>query len=196
MIDRLRRIWPPGIRLQLMLWYTGIFVVLLLLTGIILYIRLQTELTETYDGPLKVRTQQLIADITGDDGKIDSRDIAQQMLLLDQNSLKNNSSNVDVDFGALVRILDTKGQTLSMTPAFHVLQVPSTSVMQPLQGVSWKGTVTTSNGYQVRLYSVRLMSNGTRFGVIQVGQSLTPLYASLQKVVQELLLIAPFVLVL
>jgi heavy metal sensor kinase len=179
-----------------MLWYTSIFVVLLLLTGIVLYFRLQTELVETYDGPLKVRTEQLIADITGDNGRIDLQDIAQEMLLLNHSTLKKDGRNADVNFGALVRILDAKGQTLFMTPAFGLLEVPSISVIQPLHGIPWQGTVTTSNGYQVRLYSVRLMNNRTPFGVIQVGQSLTPLNTSLQKVVQELLLIAPFVLIL
>src|ERR1700676_5327269 len=163
MIHRLRGLGLPGIRVQLTLWYTGIFVVLLLLIGIVLYWRLQAELIETYDGPLKVRTEQLIADITGDDGHIDSRDIAQEMLLLENSTLKKNAQNADVNFGALVRILNAKGQTLSMTPAFRVLQVPSLSVTQPLQGIPWQGTVTTTNGYQVRLYSVRLMNNQTPF---------------------------------
>ena len=61
MTKHLRRIWPPGIRLQLMLWYTCIFVVILLLTGIFLYFRLQAELIKPYDEPLKVRTELQIA---------------------------------------------------------------------------------------------------------------------------------------
>ena len=188
MIQRLRHIWPPGIRLQLMLWYTSIFMVLLLLTGIVLYFRLQAELIQSYDGPLKVRTEQLIGDITGDDGKIDLRDISQEIFLLDNNPLVNS--------GALVRILDAKGQTIIMTAAFHKLQIPSISVTQPLHGVPWQGTVTTTDGYEVRLYSVRLMNTHTLFGEIQVGQSLTPLNTSLQKFVEELLLIAPFAFIL
>ncbi|MDQ6660391.1 MAG: ATP-binding protein, partial [Chloroflexota bacterium] len=84
----------------------------------------------------------------------------------------------------------------TMTPAFYALHMPSISVTQPLQGTPWQGTVTTSNGYQVRFYSIRLMNNRTLFGVIQVGQSLTPLNTSLQKIVEELFLIAPFALLL
>ncbi len=196
MIHRLRGMELPGIRVQLTLWYTGIFVVLLLLIGIVLYLRLQAELIETYDGPLKVRTEQLIADITGDNGSIDSQDIAQEMLLLNHSTLKQNARNADVNFGALVRILDAKGQTIAMTPAFRVLQVPSLSATQPLHGTPWQGTVMTTNGYQVRLYSVRLMNTSTPYGVIQVGQTLTPLNTSLRKVVRELLLMIPFVLLL
>ncbi|MEO8955644.1 MAG: ATP-binding protein [Ktedonobacteraceae bacterium] len=196
MIHRLRGVGLPGIRVQLTLWYTGIFVALLLLIGIVLYLRLQVELIETYDGPLKVRTDQLIADITDDNGNIDSDDIAQEILLLGHNTLKQNARNADVNFGALVRILDAKGQIISMTPAFRVLQVPSLSVTQPLHGTPWQGTVTTTNGYQVRLYSTRLMNNQTLFGIIQVGQTLTPLNAALRKVVKELLLVAPFALIL
>ncbi|MBA3946541.1 MAG: HAMP domain-containing protein [Herpetosiphonaceae bacterium] len=196
MHERLGRIWPPGIRLQLTLWYTSIFVGLLLLTGIVLYVRLQTKLIETYDEPLKVRTEQLIADITNDDGMIDPQDIAQEVSLLEQETLRNNDRKADVNFDALVRILNTKGQALVITPAFHELQVPTLSVMQPLHGDPWQGTVPTADGYQVRLYSTRLMSKSTLFGVIQVGQSLTPLNTSLQKVVEELLLIAPFAVML
>jgi len=196
MIHRLRGLGLPGIRVQLTLWYTGIFAVLLLLIGIVLYLRLEAELIKSYDGPLKVRTEQLITDITGDNGSIGPRDITEEMLLLNHSTLKKNARNADVNFGALVRILNAKGQTISMTPAFRVLQVPSLSVTQPLHGTPWQGTVTTTNGYQVRLYSVRLMNNQTLFGVIQVGQTLTPLNTSLQKVVQELLLMTPFVLIL
>ncbi len=196
MIHQLRGMGLPGIRVQLTLWYTGIFVVLLLLIGIVLYLRLQSELIETYDGPLKVRTEQLTNDITDDNGTINSDDIAQEMFLLEHSTLKQNARNADVNFGALVRILNTTGQLIYMTPAFRVLQVPSLSVTQPLHGTPWQGTVTTTNGYLVRLYSVRLMNNSTPYGVIQVGQTLTPLNTSLRKVVQELLLIAPFALIL
>ncbi|MEO8972716.1 MAG: ATP-binding protein [Ktedonobacteraceae bacterium] len=196
MIERLRHIWPPGIRLQLMLLYACIFVVLILLCGILLYIRLQTDLVATYDGPLKMQTNQLIADITGDDGSIDSQDIAEEILFLDHGTLRKKNEDVNVNLSALVGLLDTKGHILAMTDAFHELQIPSISVSQPLHGVSWQGTVMASNGIRVRLFSTRLISNGTFFGVIQVGQSLNPLDSILDEVVEELLVITPFVLVL
>ncbi len=196
MIERLRHIWPPGIRQQLMLWYTGIFVVLFLLCGIILYIRMQTELVATYDGPLKMQTDQLIADITNDNGSIDPQDIEEEILFLDHGTLRKKGEDVNVNVSALVRILDTKGHILGMTDAFYELRIPSISVTRPLQGVSWQGTVTASTGVQVRLYSARLMSSRTVFGVIQVGQSLAPLDSTLQTIVEELFFIAPFALVL
>lgn len=196
MIKRLRYIWPPGIRLQLMLLYTCIFVVLFLLCGILLYIRLQTELVATYDGPLKSQTNQLINDITSDDGSIDSEDIAEEILFLDHSTLRKKSEDVNVNLSALVRVLDTKGHILGMTDAFHELQIPSISVTQPLHGISWQGTVMASNGIRVRLYSTDLFSKGTFFGVIQVGQSLDPLDSTLDEIAEELLLIAPFALIL
>ncbi|GAC1565620.1 MAG: ATP-binding protein [Ktedonobacteraceae bacterium] len=196
MIDRLRRIWPPGIRIQLMLWYMGIFVVLLFLIGVVFYFRLQSGLIRTYAGPLKVRTEQVIADITDEDGSINTQDITSEMLLLDQSMARNSFKNADVNFGPLVRILNVKGQTIDMTPAFHALQAPSISVTQPLHGVPWQGTVETARGDQVLLYSVRLISKRSLFGVIQVGQSLTPLNTALEEVINELLIIAPFVLIL
>jgi len=196
MIDRLRRLWPPGIRIQLMLWYMGIFIVLLFLIGVVFYFRLQPVLIRTYSGPLKVRTEQIIADVTNDDGSIDTEDITAEMLLLNQDADKNSFKGTGLNVATLVRILNAKGQTIDMTPAFHVLQAPSMSVTQPLHGVSWQGIVRTARGDQVLLYSVRLISKGTLFGVIQVGQSLAPLNAGLEEVINELLIIAPFVLIL
>src|SRR5579872_1677953 len=196
MIERLRHIWPPGVRLQLMLLYTCIFVILFFLLGIILYIRLQTELVVTYDEPLKLRTDQLIADITNDNGSIDTQDIAEEILFLDHGTLRKKSENADVNLSALVRILDTNGHILGVTDAFHELQVPSISVTQPLHGVTWQGTVMSSNGIRVYVYSTRLISNGTLFGVIQVGQSLDPLDSTLDEIVEELLFVAPFALIL
>lgn len=196
MIERLRHIWSPGIRLQLMLWYTCIFVLLFLLCGGIFYIRLQTELVALYDRPLESQTNQLIADITSDDGSIDSQDVEEEILFLDHGTLRKKNEDVNVNLSALVRILDTKGHILGTTDAFNELQIPSISVTQPLHGVSWQGTVMASNGIRVRLYSTELISNGTLFGVIQVGQSLNPLDSTLDEIAEELLLIAPFALLL
>lgn len=196
MIERLQRNWIPGIRIQLMLWYMGIFVLLLFLTCAIFYFRLQSGLIVTYAGPLKVRTDQLVTDITDDDGSISTADVIAEVLLLDKSTTTKGMKKIDVNFSSLVRVLDAKGQTIAMTSAFRTLQEPSISVTEALQGDAWQGTVRTTQGDEVLLYSIRLMSKGRIFGVIQVGQSLTPMNKSLEVVVKEFLLIAPFVLIL
>jgi heavy metal sensor kinase len=56
--------------------------------------------------------------------------------------------------------------------------------------------VAANNGQAVRLYSVALTDNGTIFGVLEVGESLAQLTATLQSITLALLLITPFVLLL
>ena len=107
-----------------------------------------------------------------------------------------NGPQSDVNMGTLVRVLNTKGQVAYVSPAFRSLSLPSASVSQPLHSVFWQGTVTASNGQTVRLYSVALTDNGTVYGVLQVGQSLAQLTATLQSITVALLVIAPFMLLL
>ena len=105
-------------------------------------------------------------------------------------------TNTDVNLGALVRILNIRGDVVYVTPAFLALNIPTVSVTQPLHGNTWQGTVTAKNGQTVRLYSTTLAENGTIYGVVQVGESLAPLGNTLRSVAIELLLIVPFVLFL
>ena len=101
-----------------------------------------------------------------------------------------------MNIGTLVRMLDVKGQTAYISPAFRALSLPSASFTQPLHGVPWQGTVTAHNGQAVRVYSVALSDNGKVFGVLQVGESLAQLTATLQSITFALLIITPFVLLL
>ena len=69
-----------------------------------------------------------------------------------------------------MRILNIRGEVVYVTPAFLALNIPPTSVTQPLHGNTWQGTVTAKNGQTVRLYSTALAENGTVYGVVQVGR--------------------------
>ena len=79
MIDRLRGIWLPGIRMQLMLWYTSIFALLLILFSIIFYFTLQSALAAAIDADLKIRTQQVVAAITNDKGIINLTEVVEEL---------------------------------------------------------------------------------------------------------------------
>jgi heavy metal sensor kinase len=101
------------------------------------------------------------------------------------------SSNV------FVRILDRTGKPLYASPDFNTLQVPSDSVTQPLKkGLPWRGTILSSQGQSVRLYSTMLIDQSSVVGVVQVGESLTQLNTRLQNIVYDLLLVTPLVLIL
>lgn len=98
-------------------------------------------------------------------------------------------------FGPLVRVLDAQGMVVYHSPAFTVLAPPAISVTQPARGRAWSGTVTARNGQDVRLYSEPLFADdGSVFAIVQVGEALTALNATLQSVLLLLLIVFPAVL--
>ena len=214
----LRRVRPPGMRIQLTLWFIAAFCVLMLLFGAVFYINLRSSLQTNFDSSLQLRTQQIAAGINEDRGTITIHDVTGALpgltdpdAAIDNATPKSNpqttstttanpaapeKTNADVNLGALVRILNIRGDVVYVTPAFLALNIPPMSVTQPLHGNTWQGTVTAKNGQTVRLYSTALAENGTVYGVVQVGESLAPLGNTLRSVAIELLLIVPFVLIL
>jgi heavy metal sensor kinase len=205
-------------RIQLTLWFIAVFSVLMLLFGAVFYINLRTSLQTNFDSSLQLRTQQIAAGINEDRGTITIHDVTGTLPgLTDPDATTNvatptsiaqttNSTttsptvpaktNADVNLGALVRILNIRGDVVYVTPAFLALNIPQASVTQPLHGKTWQGTVTAKNGQAVRLYSTALAENGSVYGVVQGGESLAPLGNTLQSVSIELLLIVPLVLIL
>ena len=204
----------PGVRVQLTLWYTAIFALLMLLFSLIFYTTLQAFLASGLDSALQLRAQQISAGVSHDNGKIVIQDVTGELPGLDTNatpgSQEQGTSNTnqgsgsndagqysrqsDVNFGTLVRMLDTKGQTAYVSPAFSALSLPTASFTDPLHGIPWQSTVTAHNGQAVRMYSVALSDNGTVFGVLQVGESLAQLTSTLQSITIALLAITPFML--
>src|SRR6266702_131340 len=79
MVRLLRRIWPLGIRTQLMLWYIVVFAVLILLFGAVFYVNLSTSLSTSLDTALQLRTQQIAAGITEEHGKISIQDVTGEL---------------------------------------------------------------------------------------------------------------------
>ncbi|HLJ32876.1 MAG TPA: histidine kinase dimerization/phospho-acceptor domain-containing protein, partial [Ktedonobacteraceae bacterium] len=215
---RHRHIPIPGIRVQLTLLYTAVFAVLLLLFGFILYTALQTSLSTGIDTTLQLRAQQIAAGISSDGDAISIQDVTGELPgLTGQNSPSNtNVSNgpspvnqtkntntasqqnmqSDVNIGILIRVLDTQAHISYVSPAFHALVVPAVSITGPLHGIAWQGTVLAHNGQTVRLYSMALKEKDATFGVLQVGESLAQLDATLHSIVIALLIIDPFVLLL
>jgi two-component system OmpR family sensor kinase len=216
MIARPRQMRSPGIRVQLTAWYTAIFALLILLFSLIFYMTLQALLASGVDSALQLRTQQIAAGVSNEGGKIIIEDVTGELPGLDSaatpgaqgksptetsqaggpHDTGQHGAQSDVNLGTLVRILDSKGQTVYISPAFRALSLPSGSFTQPLQGMAWQGTVTAHNGQEVRVYSIALTDNGSVFAVLQVGQSLVQLTATLQIITLALLVIAPFMLLL
>lgn len=186
-------LWPLSIRVQLMLWYTVVFTVLLLFSGVFLYRHLEASLADSLDASLHVRAQQIAEGIVESNGTVTIHDITGELPGFDTNPSDQQVPQADVNFGVLVRLLDAHGQTLHVTPAFEALQVPRSSVSQPLHGTPWQGTVTTYDGQEVRLYSRALDEHGRPFAVIQVGQSLTGLHDTFRHIIEEFFILGLFV---
>src|SRR5260370_11069504 len=111
-------------------------------------------------------------------------------------TLSTEKPLADVNLGTLVRILNARGKIIYVSPAFLALHIPSVSVTRPLHGSTWQGTISARNGQTVSLYSSPLLDNGIVYGVVQVGESRSPLSNTMRSVVIELLLLAPSVLLL
>ncbi len=202
------RLRPPGIRVQLTVWYTLVSAVLILIFGLTLYTALQTMLVSSFDTTLQMRAQQVAEGVSVDYDDISVSDIVNELpelnataALLDpvdvnhgDGQQKTHESTPYSNRSIAVRVFDTKGKMLFSSPTAHSLVAPSTSISGPLQGKPWYGTITNTNGQQIRLYSTMLVDHKTIFGVVQVGQSLTPVSERMQNITFLLLLFTPLAL--
>lgn len=83
MIDRLRSIRPPGIRIQLMLWSTTIFALLLFAFSVIFYLTLEDALNADIDADLQLRIRQIAVGITNDNGTTSNESVRLDQLVSD-----------------------------------------------------------------------------------------------------------------
>ncbi len=201
---------PPGIRTQLTIWYTGVSALLLLLFGVAFYSSLQTLLSTSLDMTLQMRSQQIAEGITKRNGQIVVEDIVHELPELNAtaaliDSFDSDASDVSADTinqsqgtayqsSTFVRIFDASGKVVYSTSAFAALKPPGVSVMNPLHNKPWRGTVTGTDGQEIRLYSTMLLDRTQLFGVVQVGQSLSDLKNRLQDITLALVLITPIIL--
>jgi heavy metal sensor kinase len=187
---------PLGIRLQLTLWYSAVFTLLMLFSGVLFYSRFQAQLAGSLDTALQLQAQQVAGDITEERGVITLHDATADLPGFDPTDRGQHIPPADVNLGILVRILNAEGQPFRTTPDFRQLLTPQASISQPLHGIPWQGDVTTGDGQPVRLYSRALTQEGRIFGIIQVGTSLAQVQTTLHEVVTELLFLAPVILLL
>ncbi len=134
-MKRIQRLFPLGIRQQLMLWYSAVFAVLLLLSAALFYARFQATLGGSLDTALQLQAQQIAGDITPNtDGTMTIRDATAELPGFDPRNNLQHLPPADVNLGVLVRVLTSDGLPFRTTPAFRTLVVPAESVTQPLHG--------------------------------------------------------------
>jgi len=181
--------------MQLTFWYTSVFALLLLLAGVFLYLHLEISLGRSLDSAIESHTQELANDIIYEHHQIKLLDATADLPGFDKDTNEQRFTKGDVNYEILVRLLDTQGHTLHVTPAFLTLNVPATSISRPLSGHIWEETITTLDGrQQVRIHSRLLTSEGKPFGIIQVGQSMEDLNETLHHIAEELILPGMFFL--
>jgi two-component system OmpR family sensor kinase len=187
MIPRIKRIWPLGIRLQLMLWYTSVFAVLILASGFFIYIDLENSLADSFDASLKLQAQAIADDIHWSHGKIMLEDTAATLPGFGASASSQPVSTNEVRYGQMVRLLDAHGNLLHETPAFKYLIVPDGNLTHPV-------STTTREGDPVRFYSQPITQQGKTFAIIQVGQSLSDLHDTEKHIFKTLLKVGIMVL--
>jgi heavy metal sensor kinase len=184
-----------SLRWQMVLWYTTAFTLLLLFTGAVFYQYLEHSLEASVDTDLQLRAQQIAGGVVVSRGQILLHNVTGDLSGIDTYQQNTHQEPVDVNYGVLVRLFDTRGHLLVETPAFRGLEVPTESITQPLAGIPWQGTVKTSHDTEVRIASRRLTAGGKTIAILQVGESLAHLHALLHQLVAALLLVGLLVLI-
>jgi heavy metal sensor kinase len=187
---RMERIWPPGIRAQLILWYTSVFAVILLIAGMLFYLQLQDSLSNSFDTTLQTQAQMIDEDIVEDiheaQGRITIQNEAATMP--DFNiDISNKLTHYRSSFGPMIGLFNAQGKPVRETTTFRELLIPPNSILNSMHGNSWIGSTTNRSGSPMRLYSQPLLVNGKVFAIIEVAQSLGDLHDTLKRVTKELL---------
>lgn len=199
MVRMIRHSLPPGIRVQLVLWYIVVLILLLFLFGTIFYVNFRASMTSNFDNALQLHTQQIAASFSGEITTLTLQDIQGTLpWLIDsddtQNTVEHQETYVDANLRTMIRFYNAQGELVYATSDFRGLQAPASSLSQPLHGISWLGAMTEPDGQSIHLNSVPVIEHGRIFGVVEAGASLAPLNATLTSVMVELLIAMPFVL--
>jgi two-component system, OmpR family, sensor kinase len=202
------RLPPLGVRLQLTLWYTAVFAVLILGAGLLVYGHLEDTLKNDLSSTLDIQMQQVIPSCTywhgqvsfheGDsDGDYDS---LPSFIQTDHNTQQN------IEEQTLFRLVNMNGSVVDESPSLHGVAIPAVSVTEPVVYHSddpdsngyypWDGTIELANHEQFWMHSEVLLSHGKPYAVLQLAMALTSVHKVLRRVAIELLLLAPIILIL
>ncbi|HLZ59411.1 MAG TPA: ATP-binding protein [Ktedonosporobacter sp.] len=209
MIKVLRKVAPPGVRLQLSLWYTAVSACLMLIFGIALYTSLDQLLASSFDTTLQMRAQQIAEGVSVRQGKVIVSGIVDELpelnataAIVDPSPHNTGTSNGDPEEhtprikGIYVRVLDTHHKIIYFTSSFSALTLPPESISNPLSGQPWRGTLLTDGRQPIRIYSTMLVDAKQIVGVVQVGIPLTGLHATMGQIGFAIILFTPFILLL
>lgn len=211
MMRRMLRFWPPGIRAQLTLGYTVVFGLMLLMLVPIIFLITSHAVTGRITDDLDAHARQIATNISHVNHMIVIHDpshslpgIATNGLVVSDGILKDPPTPItnvgtDVNYDAIVRVLNLSDQPIYTSPAFASLPLSAKTSLQgyntALAGSSWRDSIRTSDGKNVLLLSVALVDDSHHtFAVIQVGQSVGQIN-DIQRTLQiSFLLVVPLLL--
>ena len=196
MMTRLHLYKLRGIRLQLTLWYSLIFILLFLLAAGAFYVALKLTLNVQLDSALQDRAQRIATGISWEQKKIVIRDVTDT--LPGATPVIVSDGSPDAASAIWVQVLDRQGKPIYASPAFqafHRSLLPADSITMPLAGKVWRDSARLGKGVNiVRFVSLPLTEHGYVYGVLQVGQSFTLVTTTLSFSAIIMLLLAPFLL--
>src|SRR5947208_2424711 len=177
-----------SLRLRLMLWYGALLGLSLLAFGSLLYVVLRANLERQLDDALRLRAAQIGRSLSpGPDGFLDTADLAPGQLgpVTLEEAVGPDLSVQVLDQRA--RLVGSSGSQLPIDPELVIAALDGREVLTSLP---------LSGDRTIRLLTRPLSADGRTVGVIQVGETLDAIEATLQQVRQILILASLAVLLL
>ncbi|MBA4383337.1 MAG: two-component sensor histidine kinase [Anaerolinea sp.] len=172
------------LRMRFTLWIAGLMLLVLVIFGTFVYISLRQGLANSIDDSLKLSTSQAIAAVNIENGQINFSD-----------SLPENSTTELRERGLTIRVLKPNGQLIESVGPYQNLGVDNTTIQIAAAGNSSFSTIYFNESNPIRIYTAPIFENGKLVGIIQVMQSLSNLHETLDRLLLELLISIPILLI-
>ena len=176
--------WLKTLRVRFALWTAGLLLAVLVLFGVFVYLSMWQGLANSIDDSLRLSTSQAIAAVNIENGQINFSD-----------SLPESSTADLRDRGLTIRILSPNGDLIQAVGPYQKIPIDLLNVKNATTGTSGFSTISLSNSDPVRVYTAPIKDNQNLLGVIQVVQSLEPLYGTLDRLLLALLISIPILLI-
>ena len=173
-----------NIRLRLTLWYTAIFLLILVIFSLTVYVGLTRNLMNTIDNHLQHEVGEILGNLEFDDSEDDPDEDEGEYG--NYQNVAAGSSSIELSYlpedGVFWRVLDATGQPIiddgSLDGAVFAADITNLTQSQ-------LETTSLADGTPVRLYSVPFEIENLIEGVVQVAES----YEHVQEVQNQLILV-------
>lgn len=170
------------LRVRFALWIAGLFLTVLLIFGLLVYLSMAQGLAASFDDTLSLGASQVIAGLEVEQGK-----------LVFIEDFATEPENADLGArGFTVRVVTLAGQILEKFGPYQALPLTPHSLEAARQGQATFDTLTDpTNQAQVRIHTAPIIANRQVVGMVQVGQTLTDIQATLRRLLLILLISVP-----